>query len=49
MDEWFDFGETIGHVLFTALSWGYTHWNGVGGAILMALQGWYLIKKIREK
>lgn len=53
MHDWYDIWETVaislGHSMFTALSWGYTHWNGVGGALLMLLQGWYLIKKIKGK
>ncbi len=53
MDNWYDILENmavaIAHALFTAFSWGFTHWNGIGGAILMVLQGAYLIKKLKEK
>lgn len=39
----------IGHSLFTAFSFSCTHWNVIGGATLMLLQGIYLIKKIKDK
>lgn len=39
----------VAHLCCTAVSFGITHWNGIGGAILMVLQGAYLIKKLREK
>lgn len=34
--------------MFTVFSYSIANWQEIGGAILMALQAWYLIAQIRS-
>lgn len=53
MNDMYNLLETIGNFGYTVCCFCVSHWNAIGGAILMILQAVYLIiriyKKVKEK